>query len=163
MDALVQDYINVRDFLLSSIDEKLEIFLTDIWDPLCKFVLIKEVYKVIENDLHQVFPNFPRKYLPKVRLKVVDEEHMIEKHVQSFFNSNIRLKLLANIDIGPETYDLYYRESFNPTTPYVFFAKYGHDAECMMKGSKTAAAEYFLGKCTPLSVAYQIAYEEGVI
>lgn len=163
MDKLIRDFVEIRDFLLDSIDEKLEIFLTDVWDPLCKFILIKEVYKVIEHGLHTDFPNFPQKYLPKVRLKVIDEKYIIEKHIQSFFNSDTNLILLANVDIDSEMYDLYYRESFNPTVPYVFFAKYGHDSDCIMRGGKTAAAEYFLGKHTPLSIAYQIAHEEGVI
>jgi hypothetical protein len=163
MDKLIQDFIEVKDFLLDSIDDKLELFLTDIWDPFSKFVLIKELYKVIGLELHSQFPNFPKEYLPKVRLKVIDEECMIEKHIQVFFNTDTRLVLLASLDIGDVPYDLYYKKSYDPTTPYRFFAKYGHDSESIMQGSKTAAAEYFMGKCTPLSIAFQIAQEEGVV
>jgi hypothetical protein len=163
MDKLIHDFIDIKNYLVSRIDDKLDFFLTDIWDPMCLYALIREFNKTINSELRNQFPDFPFEYLPKTRFKVMNEDLMIEKHIQSFFNTDKNLTFLANLDIGEENYDLYYRKSYDPTTPFVFFAKYGHDKGCLMKGGKTAAAEYFMGKCTPLSVAFQIAQDEGFI
>lgn len=163
MGQLIHDFVEVKNYLLDSIDDKLDLFLTDMWDPLCKFVLVKELYKVIKSELHEKFPEFPVEYLPNVRLKVIDEELIIEKHIQGFFNNDKSLMFLANLDIGTDNYDLYYKKSYDLSSPFIFIAKYGHDGNCVIKGAKTAAAEYFMGKCTPLSVAFQIAQEEGIV
>lgn len=163
MDKIVYDFIKVRNYLLDTIDDKLDFFLTDMWDPLCSYALVRDFSKTVIFDLRCEFPFFPEHYLPKVRFKVDHENSMIEKHIQAFFNKDKNLIFLANLDIGQENYDLYYRRSYDPTSPFIFFAKYGHDKDCIMKGAKTAAAEYFMGKCTPLSVAFQIAQDEGFI
>ena len=93
----------------------------------------------------------------------VCEFFSIEVNIQSFFNQDINLVFLANVDFNSENYDLYYRESYDPGVTHVFFAKFGHSPDLIIKGARTAAAEYFMGKQTPLSLAYHIAHEEGVV
>ena len=45
----------------------------------------------------------------------------------------------------------------------MFVAKYGHGFDEYYSGSKTAEAEYYMGMPTPLSIAYGMALEDGVI
>ncbi|MFW9872201.1 MAG: hypothetical protein ACFFG0_03790 [Candidatus Thorarchaeota archaeon] len=163
MKKLIKDFVKIKTFLKDSVDDKLDFFLTDSWDPISRHILIQELYKTLANELHNTFPNFPEEYLPKIRFKVIEEENIIEKHIQSFFNDDKRLIFLANLDIGSTNYDLYYRKSYDISVPFIFFAKYGHKNDSLIKGAKTAAAEFLMGKCTPLSVAYQIAQEEGIL
>jgi len=163
MDKLINNFIEIRDFLSDSIGEKINFFLADCWDPISSHVLTKEVYKIVDNELCYNFQNFPKEYLPKVRLKILHNELLIEASIQCFLNQDTNLKFLANVDINSENFDLYYRRSFDPTITYVFFARFGHAPDLVIKGAKTAAAEYFMGKHTPLSLAYHIAHEEGII
>lgn len=163
MDDLINDFIEIREFLFNSIGEKLDFFLKDLWDPLSNHILIKEIYKLINNDLNNIFPSFPKEYLPKVRLRLIYEEFIIEKSLQYFLNRDTNLIFLGNADVGSENYDLYYKKSFDPTRPYIFFARFGHQEESIIQGSKTAATDYFTGKYTPLSLAYHIAHEDGVV
>ncbi len=163
MDKLTNDFVEIRNYLFDSISEKLDFFLKDLWDPLSTHILIQEIYKVINNDLNNIFPFFPKEYLPKMKLRLMYEEFIIEKSLQYFLNKDTNLIFLGNADVGSENYDLYYKKSFDPTTPYIFLARYGHQDESIIKGSKTAAADYFTGKYTPLSLAYHIAHEDGVV
>jgi len=163
MDKIINDFIEIRDFLLDSIDDKLDFYLKDLWDPISSHILIDHFYKVVEKDLHNIFPFFPKEFLPKIKLRLNYDDQTIEKSTQRFLNKEKYFIFLANVDIEQENYDLYYKTSFDPRKPYVFFARYGHKNSSILKGSKSAAAEYFMGKHTPLSIAYHIAHEDGVL
>jgi len=163
MDKMIVRFETVRDYLENNLDEKLEFFLTEIFDPITKANLISGLYTTINYELHYMFPDFPVTLLPKVKLKVLESELAVEKDVQYYLNTNERLIFLANVEINHKIYDLYYRRSYDPTITYVFFARYGHKENETIKGSRTAAQEYLSGKPTPLSIAFQIAQEEGIV
>ena len=163
----MQNYITIfntcRKYLLKRLEEKIEVYLCDIWDPLCKYILIKETNKIIENELHNRFPQLPKIYLPKCKFRIDNESQTLEVGVQEFLNIDPKMYFLGNISIGDEPFDLYCRESFDPRFDYTFIAKYGHNETDCYTGSKSAAAEYMLGKYTPLAIAYGYAVEEGFI
>jgi len=163
MDKLIKNFIKIRDFLSETIGKQLLFYLAEMWDPANSYVLIRETINLLRQDLINRFPTFPPEYLPQIKLKVVPEEYLIEKNVQFYFNQDSNLKFLACVDIDSSNYDLYYKKSFDLRTPYIFVAKYGHYKSSILKGSKTAAKEYLLGKQTPLSLAYYIAHQEGII
>jgi hypothetical protein len=163
MNDLVSQYVEIRDSLMGRLDQMVDVYLTEIWDPLMKFLIVKELQKMITTELAQEFPDFPIKYLPHVKIKIDEDNRMIEAGLQYFFNSDTHLNYLGNIEHAGGIFDLYYRDSWDPMVKHIFYARNGHDENSYEKGSKTAEAEYFMGMMTPLSIAYSFALEDGII
>lgn len=163
MNEPIQDFIEIKTRLQQVLEEMVNVYLTGIWDNLMYVYIIKEMQNLIKNQLAEEFPDFPISYLPQIKLKVIPEEKIIEAGIQQFLNQDQNLIFLGNVDVGENNYDLYCRKSFDPRFDYVFFARYGHTQECIFKGSKSAAADYMMGKMTPLSVAFELAVEEGFV
>ncbi len=159
----IEQFCNARQYLVESIEPTIDCFLTGIWDPHIKYVLIRETNEIIDKDLRIQFPNLPKKYLPKVKFRLQDEAGMTEVSIQNFYNQEGSLMYLGSAGIGAELFDFYFRESFDPRFDYIFTAKYGHGFDSYYSGSKTAEAEYYIGSITPLAIAYGMALEDGVI
>jgi len=162
-DPNIPLFIEARDYLVSTIEEKANIYLSGMWDPLSRFILIRETYKVINRELHDKFPDLPKEYLPQCKIRVDEESLSLEIGIQVYLNQDPKTIFLGNIDTAGVNYDLYYRESWDPNFKYVFIARYGHDPISVLKGSKTPAAEYMMGIQSPLSIAYHLALEEGIM
>lgn len=163
MDDFTEDFIKIREYLTSNLMQMTEVFLTGMWDPLTKFVIIKETNQLIDRTLVEMFPDFPKKYLPKVKFRVFEEDHEIEAGVQQYLNKTPELTFLGTNDVGSTSFDYYLRKSWDPTCEYMFFARYGHLVDSVYSGAKVAAAEYFQGAVTPLSIAFGMAVEDGFI
>ena len=161
IDPNIAIFIEARNYLISTLEEKVNVYLSGIWDPLSTFVLIRETNKVIEKELKSLFPDIQEEYLPKCKFKVRAEDHELEVGVQEYLHNEPNSTFLGNIEMTGVNYDLYCRNSWDPNFQYVFIARYGHDSISFLKGSKTAAAEYMMGIQSPLSIAYNIALEEG--
>ena len=82
----IPEFIKARDYLNNVIEEKIEIFLCGIWDPLCSYIIVKETNKLIEKELQYLFPKIPKEYLPKCKFIIGNENKDIELGLQSFFN-----------------------------------------------------------------------------
>lgn len=156
-------FLEARDYLLSTIEEKINVYLSGMWDPLCSFVLIRETNKLITEELHELFPILPKEHLPTCKFRIDNHSMELEVGIQRFLNIEPRLMFLGNVDVDMNNYDLYCRESWDPYFQYTFIARYGHDVNSVMKGSKTPAAEHMMGIQSPLSIAYHLALEEGYI
>lgn len=163
MDKCIDQYIEIRDCLYNKVQQMCEIYFTKIWDPLMKYLIIKETKQLVTRELAHDFPRFPVDYLPQVKFRIDEKDYYIEAGIQIFLNKYRNLYFLGNIEHGGADYDLYCRESFDPNFSYVFYARYGHDDDSFMKGSREPAAEYMTGIVTPLSIAYSFAVEEGFI
>jgi hypothetical protein len=163
VEDFTEDFIKIREHLTSNLMQMTEVFLTGMWDPLTKFVIIKETNQLIERTLTEMFPNFPRKYLPKVKFRVFEEDHEIEAGVQQYLNTAPELIFLGTNDVSSTSFDYYIRKSWDPNCEYMFFARYGHAPDSVYSGAKVAAAEYFQGAMTPLSIAFGMAVEDGFI
>ncbi len=163
MDQQVAQFIQAKNYVLSTIGQKVEVYLTGIWDPFVKYVLIKETIDIIQNELIELFPDLPCEYLPRCRFRIFEKDMQIEAGVQHYYNHEPELTFLGTTAVGGEMIDCYFREAYDPRFKYVFIARYGHEADNYYHGSKTAEAEYFLGQSTPLSVAYGLAVEDGFI
>ena len=159
----VEIFANARQYLVDSMEPRIETYLTGIWDPHIKFVLIKETCNIINNDLRNKFPDLPDHLYPRVRFRIFEEDLNIECGIQTYINHERNLKFLGTSGIGGVLYDLYYRESYDPRFDYVFTARYGHQHDNYFSGSKSAQAEYYLGQITPLSIAYGMAIDNGYL
>ena len=163
MSDRLQLFLEARQYLVESVEPMIEIYLCGIWDPLCKYVLMRETNELIVKELSKHFPTLPKKYLPKAKFRILENEGTTEVSIQNYYNPDTALNFLGSVGLSDEMFDLYYREAFDPRFDYVFVARYGNDYEEYYSGSKTAEAEYYMGVTTPLSLAYGIAIEDGVI
>lgn len=163
MDDVVASFIKIRDHVLSTMPSKIETYLAGAWDPFIKHLLIKETIDIIEKELIELFPDFPRKYLPRCRFRIFEEAMKVQAGIQYYYNKSPELVFLGTSNIGDELFDCYYRNSYDPQFDYMFIARYGHDEDKYYMGSKTAQAEYYLGQDTPLSLAFGLAIEDGFI
>ena len=163
MESQVNQFVQARDYMLGNLEQKIEVYLTGVWDPFVKHVIIRETLDIIEKELIELFPSFPLKYLPRCRFRIFEHEGEIEAGVQTYYNHEPELTFLGSTLIGYEAFDCYYRGSYDPRFDYMFVARYGHKEDDYYVGSKSAAAEYYLGQQTPLSLAYGLAIEDGFI
>jgi len=162
-DQLVEKFIEARDYLLESITEKIEVFMSNIWDPLSKYIVIKETNQIIKTELSIKFPELPEIYLPKCKFKIFEDEQIVEAGVQWYFNPEPSLIFLGSTEVGSNIYDMYCRGISTPHFDPLFIARYGHDKNSRFIGSNIARQEYYLGAMTPLSVAYSMAVDDGLV
>ena len=159
----VEIFADARQYIVENVEPMIQCYLTGIWDPHIKFVIVKETCNLIQNDLKNRFPDLPTDLLPKVKFRVFEEDMNIECGIQKYINLEKNLQFLGTSGIHGVLYDLYVRESYDPRFDYVFVARYGHEHDSYFSGSKTAKAEYYLGEVTPLSIAYGMAKDDGYL
>ncbi len=163
MDNKTKLFEEARNYLMRTVGQKIEIFMTSGQDSLTNHMIVRETADLIHRELKELFPKLPPKYLPKCKFRILEAEKHIEAGIQNYFNRETDLTFLGTNDISSTPFDYYMRESWDPIVDYIFVARYGHAPECEHRGSRTAEAEYYLGSITPLSVAYGIAIEDGFI
>lgn len=159
----IEDFIKARDYLVNSIEPIIECYLTGMWDPHIKYVLIKEINAIIDRDLGREFPELPAKLRPQVKFRVFEKKMHIECGIQNYINSDSQVTFLGTAAFMNSLFDFYYRDAYDPRFDYVFIARYGHTSDSYFQGSKTAKVEYKSGQITPLATAYGLAIEDGYI
>ena len=163
MDKYIEQYVHIRNRLMEQLQSMMEVYMTGMWDPLMRHLIVKELQALIVRDLSREFPDFPVSYLPHIKIKVDESIHFIEAGVQAYLNKTKDLMFLGNVEHDGVMYDLYCRDSWDPYYSHVFYARYGNEDDAFDKGAKTAAAEYMMGMMTPLSIAYGFAVDEGYV
>jgi hypothetical protein len=161
-DQIAKEFVEVREALFEILEPTMQAYFCQMWDPLSYLIIVKETKEILTRILTQRFPNFPPKLFPQVLFMRNDEADGMELSVQFYYNSNTDLKYLGTCDIGGSYYDLYYRDRYGYGAP-IFVARYGHDSINSISGSHEAEADFLSGKMTPLSLAYQIALDNGYI
>jgi hypothetical protein len=162
-DDLYKQFCEIRDFMLSNLQIKLNTFFCDAFDAFNSHILCTETVKIIKQEAVNEYPEYPIQYFPKCKIKCNVEERSLEIGIQEYFDPDLSLIFLANVEIEGIKYDLYCRLSSHPSFQYDFIARHGHAPNMKVEGSKTAAAEYMLGWSTPLSIAFAFAIEEGFV
>ena len=79
MDEYVEQYIQIRDRLLGQLESMLEVYMTGMWDPLMRHIIIKELRELIVRQLSAEFPDFPINYLPHIKIKVCHIPNVLKK------------------------------------------------------------------------------------
>ena len=77
MDKYVEQYIHIRDTLMNKLHSMMDVYMTGMWDPLMRHIIIKEIQAIIVRDLSREFPDFPVSYLPHIKIRVSEEIHFI--------------------------------------------------------------------------------------
>ena len=156
-------FMKAREYLVERMEPTLTAFFCQIWDPLCKFVIIKEIDTILKKELFEIVPGLSRKLYPQFKYRIFDDEAQIEISIQQYLNREKELNYLGSAGLGGVVYDLYYRYSYDGNSYPVFISRYGHTEDNYLSGSKTAEAEYYLGEMTPLAIAYGMALEDKII
>jgi len=159
----IELFTNAREYLIERAEPTIKAFFCGIWDPLSKFIIIKEINNILNKELKQAVPDLPRHMRPCFKYRIHDEDLQFEISIQNYINKERRLNYLGSISISSVIYDLYYRDSYDGSPHPIFLSRYGHLKENYVSGSKTAEAEYLLGEMTPLSLAYGLAVEDNII
>ena len=162
-DNNIELFNKAKDYLLERAEPLLKTYYCNIWDPLSKFVIFRELQKILKYEIRELVPDLPEHMRPQMRFRVWEEDLEIGVAVQQYINRERNLHYLGSAEIFPVTYDLYYTESFDGSNDFMFVCKYSHLDTDRISGCKTAEAEYYLGAHTPLSVAYAVAIDEGII
>jgi len=162
-EQTIQLFMEARQHIFENITGKVEVFMTRMWDPLMKHIIIRETCDIIQRELCMIIPDLDSKYYPQVKFRIFPEDYQIEAGVQCYLNTESNLTFLGTSDIGDSAFDFYMRDSWDPRFDHVYIARYGHSEDCKYTGAKTAEAEYMMGMVTPLSVAYGMAMEDGFI
>jgi len=163
MEQLLMQYNQARDYLISILPARIEIFLMGMFNPISNYVLIKETSDILQRELIELFPTMPSKDLPSFKFRIREDIREVEVGVQFYYNTQNGLTYLGSTDLGTEVFDLYIRDSYDPRMNYRLIARHGSNGEDYISGSKTAEAEYYLGQTTPLACAYSLALEDGFI
>ena len=168
MDNL-DTFIGARDYLVQNIDPTIQAYLCNIWDPLARFIIAREINSILSKDLLEKFPELPKCLQPRFKYRVHEEPDKdgdgaeIEINIQKYICTDRNLEYLGAIGMGSVLYDLYYRNAYDGTDDKYFIARYGHLYDNYFSGTKAAEAEYYMGQFTPLSVAYGMAINDGII
>jgi len=162
MDNL-DTFIGARDYLVKNIDPTIQAYLCGIWDPYSRFIIAREINSMISKELIEKFPELPEHLQPRFKYRVHEKDSEIEINIQKYICTDCNLEYLGAIGISSVLYDLYYRDAYDGTDDKYFIARYGHIYDSYFSGTKTAEAEYYMGQATPLSVAYGMAINDGII
>ena len=103
----IEQYIKIRKYVLSSVTDKLQVFMTDVWNPLIEFVTLREINEMVNKELEEMFLDFPKHLFPQTRIKINEKEKEIEMGVQTYLNESFYLNFLGVSDIDDEVYDFY--------------------------------------------------------
>lgn len=163
----IELFIEARDYLIERIEPTIKAYFTGIWDPLITYIIAKEIDSLMTDEVIEKFPELPNRLQPRFKYRVFETEDKdganIEVNIQKYINTDYDLSYLGAVGIGSVLYDLYHRDAYDGSNDKYFIARYGHDYNSYFAGSKTAEAEYYLGAMTPLSVAYRMAMDDGII
>lgn len=163
MNKYIEEFEQLRDYLADTILDTVTNFWCDheALETIYAYPLIKEITKIIQKDLDSR-TTLPQHLIPKFKISIKNEDLMIS--IQEYFNDDKDCIFLANVSIEEKIYDLYCKKSYDSSSlDYSFMEKHGHDQTDVTEGTKTAETEYMLQLPTPLSVAYEIALNEGYI
>lgn len=163
MNNYIDLFCKARDYLNENLQQTMETFMCGTYDAFSAHQIITQTGHIINKDIQIKFPNLPEQYIPKCKFKIYPGDHTVECGIQSYFNTDLQLIFLGNVEIDSVSHDLYCKRSIDHRFDYFFIAKYGHQDDMKHEGSKTAAAEYMLGMSTPLSIAFQFAVREGYV
>lgn len=163
MENYIEEYIKIRSCLLNKLQQMIEVYLSEVFDPFIQYIITRNFQRVINEILSYDFPDFPSEFLPSVKIRMNNNTYFIEADVQIYLNKDPSLIYLGNTNHNNCQYDLYCRESWDLSVSHVFYARNGHEDSSFEKGASEPAAQYMMGIKTPLSIAYSLAVDEGYI
>ena len=158
---LIEDFSTARDYLLDIIQPSLEVYVCGIFDPLNMFCLLRDIKKVMHTHLQEVVPDLPKEFYPQLLLSADEDSKVFEFCIQNYLNKVPSLKFLGACEYGGVLHDMYYSDLCD-IEPW-FVSRYGHSDENEFSGATAARSEYHLGITSPLSIAYQMAIDNGCI
>ena len=72
MNDEIKLFIDSREYLAQSLEPLIDCYMTGIWDPHIKYIIIQETNKIIDRDLGEKFPGLPAKLRPHVKFRIFE-------------------------------------------------------------------------------------------
>lgn len=160
-EDLIELFNSSRDCLIELVKPTLDVYLTSMWDPINRHLILRDTEKILYKELSYQFPDMPTEYFPKLLFNVDAEQELVEFSLQNYLNTNTALNYLGTCEYDQVTYDMYYSPRWD-IDPWVI-SRYGNLEENYISGSSSARSEYNLGIMTPLAIAYSMAVDLGRI
>lgn len=157
----IEAFLEARNYLIENIQPTIDVYLCEMWDPLCQYYIFKELDSIYDKDFKTKFPDLKPYHRPSFKYRVFEGDE-IEVNIQNYLHDSRHWRYLGSCSVGGNMHDLHYREAFDYSGP-LFIARYGHIGDHYISGGKTAKAEYYLGASSPLSIAYGMAVHDGYI
>ena len=161
-DEVIKQFCEIRNFMLSSIPEKLQMTLLLNFDHEIRNKIITETVNLIMEEICEKFPDFPEDKIPECRIMLTDQ-YGVQISIQMYYNPQYDLTYLGTSELSSEVFDCYYKKSSYLDYKYLFVARIGHGNGQTIEGSKDAEKEYRSGIYSQLSVTYGLAYEQGLL
>lgn len=160
---LIEQFSAARDLLFETMRESLPVYFSALFDPVCEHLVERESCRIAEDRVREFFPELPEQYFPQFRIKrSEDNPDCMDVMVQQYFCRSNGLKYLGTAGLDDELFDVYVRDPAFMDEISIL-VKYGHEPDEVLTGTERAYHEYSMGMYTPLSVAYQMAMDEGLI
>lgn len=158
---LIEMFQESRNYLLDVIQPSFDVYLSALWDPMCRHILLMDTKKALYQDVSLEFPSLPSEYFPQMLFEVDDKEQIFEFTIQTYLNIMPSLNFLGACEYDGVLHDMYLSPRFE-IEPWVI-SRYGNLDENFMSGSFSARSEYHLGIMTPIAIAYSMAVDSGYI
>ena len=53
----IEEFLKARSYLIENIQPTIDVYLSEIWDPLCQFYIFKELDSMFDRDFRTRFPD----------------------------------------------------------------------------------------------------------
>jgi hypothetical protein len=160
---IFEQFSAARDMIFETLRESLPIYFSILFDPMCEALIERETCKIAFETVQECFPDLPEQYIPQFRIKrSADDPESMEIMVQQYFCRSCGLRYIGTAGLDNELFDVYIRDP-SVIDGVSILVKYGHDPKDVLTGTERAYHEHSMGMYTPLSVAYQMAMDEGLI
>lgn len=162
-DDLIKKFNEIKGTLVNKLEPLVTTYFGGVFNPLMKFHIVRETQRLAEEEIKDMFPDFPYHLLPQFKFSNTPEGD-VEIFVQEYINGLNGWKYIGTITMdGNELLDVYIKFAVFSSNEFTLMVKYGHGIKDYYYGGAQAQEDYLAGKFTPLSAAYQLALDEGEI
>lgn len=155
-----------RDLVRGRLKELITFYFDKQYDPLEKKFIIEGIESILkkEQDSLGFMAILPKTLYPKFKIRIREEDMVIEYMVQQYLNDEDRLIFLGTCKVTDDTCDLYIGKSFGFMSPYRIVARHGNKKEDKrVDETQQAEKQHEMGLETPFSIAYTLACADGLI
>lgn len=161
MDKIIEMFEEIKKSMDAEIKDSLQVYYVYMYDPVTEYLMERELKKLVHQRMEEMWPDFPKEFLPQFRIKIQDSSH-VEMQIQSFFNDLKGWRYIGTLTMpfDIDIYDIYIRTNVG-IEPFELMTKFNHDRNSVFIGGQKAVYEYSQEAATPLAYAYDYAVHEG--
>ena len=155
-----------RNFVRERLKELITFYFDKHYNPLEKKLIIEGIELILkqEQDSLGFMAILPKNLYPKFKIRIREDDMVIEYTVQQYLNDEDQLIFLGACDLTENLCDLYIGKSLSIMSPYRIVARHGNKKEDKkVDETQQAERQHEMGMRTPFSIAYDLACNDGLI